>query len=184
MCFPWRGKCLCTQTNENVAFVSSFLPRENDQLTLNLSSNRQRIIRSLFTKQLNAPTEYGLFYNCRHIPHQLPDTAFVNYLTRLFPSLSPPFQDPRLARTLTGQVWGSRLRLRRVVVPLVSRRRRRLCHGLLLVHRRGWRVLPRRHSFVNSVQALGLGERGDFVIRREALQSWNTASRWGRGQHW
>lgn len=74
-------------------------------------------------------------------------------------------------RTLIGRVWGSRLRLRRVVVPLVSRRRRRLCHGLLLVHRRGRRVLPRWHSFVYGVQALGLGERGDFVIRREALES-------------
>lgn len=74
--------------------------------------------------------------------------------------------------TLIGRVWGSRLRLRRVVVPLVSRRRRRLCHGFLLIDRRGRRVLSRWHSFVYGVQALGLGERGDFVIRREALESW------------
>lgn len=75
-------------------------------------------------------------------------------------------------RTLIGRVCGSRLRLRHVVVPLVSRRRRRLCHGFLLVHWCGRRVLPRWHSFVYGVQTLGLGERGDFVIWREALESW------------
>lgn len=78
-------------------------------------------------------------------------------------------------RTLIGRVWGSRLRLRHVVVPLVSRRRRRLCHGFLLVHRRGRCVFPRWHSFIYGVQALGLGERGNFVIRREALES---CTRW------
>lgn len=85
-------------------------------------------------------------------------------------------------RTLTGRVWGSRLRLRHVVVPLVSRRRRRFCHGLLLVHRRGRCVFPRWHSFVYGVQTLGLGERGNFVIRWKTLESCTTEKRkrWSR----
>lgn len=74
------------------------------------------------------------------------------------------------ACTLSGRMWGSRLRLRHVVVPLVSRRRRRLCHGFLLVCRCRRCIFPRWHSFVYGIQTLGLSERGNFVIRREALK--------------
>ena len=73
--------------------------------------------------------------------------------------------------TLIGRVWGSRLRLRCVVVSLVRRRSRWLYHGLLLVYRRGRGVLSWRHPFVYGIQTFRLGERGNFVVRRETLQS-------------
>lgn len=72
--------------------------------------------------------------------------------------------------TLIGRVWGSRLRLRCAWLSLLCQSRR-LYHRLLFGHWRGWGVLSWRHPFVYSVQTLRLGERSDFVVRRETLES-------------
>lgn len=72
--------------------------------------------------------------------------------------------------TLIGRVWGSRLRLRWAWLSLLWHNRR-LYHRLLFGYWRGWSVLSWRHPFVYSVQTLRLGERSDFVVRRETLES-------------